>query len=163
MDATRSLVVKWAGVKNLYFGRGLSDGSTRLIWNAKQDFNADFLISEKDFLISEINHFLISGNDQFLIQKMCEFVISENDFLISENATLFWYQNFFSDIRNYFSDIKNHFLIPEKATIFWYQKTISDIRKSCNFLISENNFWYQKLFSDIRKSKFPLVFAKMNK
>ena len=24
-------------------------------------------------------------------------------------------------------------------------------------------FWYQKLFSDIRKSKFPLVFAKINR
>ena len=89
----------------------------------------------------------------FWYQKMCEF-------LISENATIFWYQKLFSDIRNYF-------LISENATIFWYQKLFSDIRKSIRnyFLISENNFWYQKIvaFSDIRKSKFPLVFAKINR
>ena len=76
---------------------------------------------------------------------------SENHFLISENATIFWYQKLFSDIRNYFLiseiifDIRKYhdFLISE--IIFWYQKIIPDIRKS--------NFWYHKIeFSDIRKS-----------
>ena len=53
------------------------------LWNTKEDFSADFLISENHFLISE-NHFLISEN-QFLISKI-----------------IFWYQKMsrFSDIRN---------------------------------------------------------------
>ena len=72
---------------------------------------------------------------------------------------IFWYQKLISDIRK----CQNHFLISENVMIFWYQKLFSDIRKF--FFISENAtiFWYQKLFSDIRKSKFPLVFAKMNR
>ena len=108
-----------------------------------------------EFLISE-NHFLISEN---------QFLISENHFLISEIN--FWYQKMprFPDIGNskLFFDIRkcHEFLISK--IIFWYQKRISDIGKSWHFLISEYNFWYQKLFSDIRKSKFPLVFAKINR
>ena len=98
-------------------------------------------------------------------QKMCEFLISENHFLITE--VIFCYQKMprFCDIRNYFLISKIIFSY-QKMPRFWYQKLFSDIRKW--FLISENRgiFWYHKITSDIRnirKSKFPLVFAKINR
>ena len=69
-----------------------------------QDFNADFLTSENDFLISRIN---------FWYQKMPRFSDIRNYILVSETP-IFWYQKIISDIR------KSNFWYQK--IIFWYQK-----------------------------------------
>ena len=120
------------------------------LWNAKIDFNADFLISDINIWYQKISFWYQKIN--FWYQKMCEFLISENDHD-------FLYQKFMYFLKSeiWFSEIRNYFLISE-ILIFWYQKIISDTRKSnfwYHFLISEILiFWYQKIMFHTRKSNF---------
>ena len=130
------------------------------VWIAKEDFNADFLISEIRFPDLR-KYFLISKNRNFWYHKLSEIIFwyQKIDFLISENTWI-------SDIRNWFSDIRKswNFLISEnnfwyqklifwyQTMIFWYQKTIFWYQKFKHFLILENDFlisvmifWYQKI------------------
>ena len=71
----------------------------------------------------------------------------------------FWYKKsyLFSDIRKWFSDIRNSCWFSDIRN--WFsdiRKSFSDIRKSYEFLISENKLEFlirnSGLFSDIRKS-----------
>ena len=110
-----------------------------LLWNAKYDFNADFLMSENEFLLSEIrfsdiiNYFLISENRNFWYQQIIsdirkKFLISEIDFLISE------IDFHISEIDFLISE--NDFLISEIHPFFISE--IDFLRSENDFLISEN-------------------------
>ena len=112
------------------------------VWNAKEDFNTDFLIPifflyQK--LIANIRNYMI-WEINFWHQKINFWYQKIITIFYIRNSCIFWYQKF--DFLISFADIRNHFPITEIPT-FWYKKMISDIGKS-NFWYQKMIFWYQK-------------------